>query len=149
MQKVGEFYGPADDVEKIREMRLGANWFLWVSLLAAADSIYTFLSGWPSTFFGLGITRYIDNHYLTGSQADQYAGFGLNLAAAGILALFGYFSRRGNDFAFILGMFLYFTDMVVSLGYRDFWGACFHVLAMFFMFKGLLASRRRYDPSVE
>ena len=35
------------------------------------------------------------------------------------------------------------------LGYGDYFGAAIHFVVFFFMFKGLLASRRRYDPSVD
>jgi hypothetical protein len=46
-------------------------------------------------------------------------------------------------------MFIYFFDSVVLLGYREFFAFGFHLFCIFFLFKGLLASRRRYDPSVD
>jgi hypothetical protein len=45
-------------------------------------------------------------------------------------------------------MFLYVADAMLILSYKDFFGFSFHLLALFFMFKGLLGSRKRYDPSV-
>lgn len=150
MQLAEKIHGPADETEKVREMQLGANWFLWMSILAVADIVVSFFAGWAGTFIGLGITRYVDNHMLaSGTEADRVAGLAINLGIAGILAAFGFLARRGSDFAFILGMFLYFADAVVLLGYRDIFGFSVHILALFFIFKGLLASRRRYDPSVE
>jgi len=150
MQLAEKIHGPAEEAVKIRDMQLGANWFLWVSILAVADILLAFFTGWAGTFIGLGITRYVDVHMLTGgSEADRLAGLAINLGIAGILAAFGFLARRGSDFAFILGMFLYFADAVVLLGYRDIFGFSVHILALFFIFKGLLASRRRYDPSVE
>ncbi|MER3429777.1 MAG: hypothetical protein C4325_12715 [Blastocatellia bacterium] len=150
MQVAERIFGPADEIEKVREMQLGANWFFWMSILAIADILLSFFAGWAGTLIGLGTTRYIDNHLLVGgTEVDRLFGLAINLGIAGTLAAFGFFARRGSDFAFILGMFLYFADGVVVLGYRDIFGFSVHVLALFFLFKGLLASRRRYDPSVD
>lgn len=142
--------GPITEVYKVREMQLGANWFFWVAILAVINSLIVWYFGIPSQFFGLGITHYVDNNMvLAGPEAQRLTGLGLNIMIAAILASFGYLTRKGNDVAFILGMFLYLFDSVVLLGYRDFFGFGFHMFALFFMFKGLLASRRRYDPSVD
>lgn len=142
--------GPVTEVYKVREMQLGASWFYWVAILAVANSLIVWYFGIPSLFFSLGTTQYVDAHWLAAGPASQRTtGLVMNLALAGILAAFGYLSRKGSDVAFIIGMFLYVFDAVVSLGYRDFFGFGFHMFALFFMAKGLLASRRRYDPSVD
>ena len=143
-------HGPTNEVYKVREMQLGANWFFWVSILAVLNSLIVWYFGLPSLFFGLGTTQYVDAQMVaSGPEAQRFAGLAINLGLAGVLAAFGYLTRKGSDVAFILGMFLYIFDSVVALGYRDFFGFGFHMFALFFMFKGLLASRRRYDPSVD
>jgi len=142
--------GPVTEVYKVREMQLGANWFFWVSILAVVNSAIVYYFGIPSLFFGLGTTQYVDAHMVAaGPESQRLAGLAINLGLAGIIAAFGYLTRKGGDVAFIVGMFLYIFDAVVSLGYRDLFGFGFHLFALFFMFKGLLASRRRYDPSVD
>lgn len=142
--------GPVTEVYKVREMQLGANWFLWVSILSVVNSLLVYYFGIGSLFFGLGTTQYVDAHMVAaGPENQRLAGLAINLGLAGILAAFGYLTRKGGDVAFIAGMFLYVFDTVVALGYRDFFGFAFHLFALFFMFKGLLASRRRYDPSVD
>ena len=143
-------HGPVTEPYKVREMQLGANWFLWVSILAVINSFIVWYFGLWSQFFGLGATQYVDAHMLAaGTESQRLAGLAINLGIAGVFAAFGYLARKGSDVAFILGMFLYIFDSVVALGYRDFFGFGFHMFALFFMFKGLLASRRRYDPSVD
>lgn len=143
-------HGPVGEVLKVREMQVGAHWFFWVAILAAASSVYVYFSGLSGLFFGFGISRYVDATVTFASIGQiNPTGLVINLLIAAGLAGFGYLTRRGSDTAFIVGMFLYFADSVVSLGYRDFFGFSFHLLALFFMFKGLLASRRRYDPSVD
>jgi hypothetical protein len=150
MQAAAKIHGPAAEPYKIREMRLGANWFIWVAILAVTNTLIVFFSQLPSFFWGLGMTQYIDaNVTFANAGAQRFSGLAINLGIAAVLAGFGYLARKGNDVAFIIGMFLYIFDAVVALGYRDVFGFGFHALALFFMFKGLLASRRRYDPSVE
>ena len=142
--------GPVTEVYKVREMQLGANWFFWVSILAVINSALVYYFRIPSLFFGLGSTQYVDAHMVAaGPETQRLAGLAINLGIAGVIAAFGYLSRKGGDVAFIVGMFLYVFDSVIALGYRDFFGFGFHLFALFFMAKGLLASRRRYDPSVD
>lgn len=150
MQAAAKIHGPADEAYKVREMRLGANWFYWVAIAAVVNSLIVFFFSVPSQFFGLGMTHYIDNNITFDGLGGRFVtGLAINIGIAVIIAGFGLLSRRGGDVAFIVGMFLYVFDTVVTLGYRDFFAFGFHLLALFFMFKGLLASRRRYDPSVE
>ncbi len=150
------------DDAKVAEMRRGANWFFWVAILAVVPMLLIFFGKAivsPSMIYagtlsnhlvGLGTSLYVDaNVAATEGETQQMSAFAINLGIAGVLAAFGYFARRGNDFAFILGMFLYFFDAVVLLGYREFFAFGFHLFALFFIAKGLLASRRRYDPSVD
>lgn len=143
-------HGPVTELNKVREMQLGANWFYWVAILAVINSFLVWYFGIPSQFFGLGSTQYVDSQMLAaGAETQRLTGLAMNIGIAAVIAVFGYLARRGGDFAFILGMFLYVFDSVVALGFRDFFGFAFHLFALFFMFKGLLASRRRYDPSVD
>ncbi|MEO5859206.1 MAG: hypothetical protein ABIR33_09685 [Pyrinomonadaceae bacterium] len=142
--------GPITEVYKVREMQLGANWFFWVAILGVINSAIVYYFGLPSLFFGLGTTQYVDSQMVaSGPEAQRVAGLAINLGIAGVIASFGYLTRKGGDVAFIVGMFLYVFDSVIALGYRDFFSFGFHMFALFFMFKGLLASRRRYDPSVD
>ena len=150
MQAEANFEASLDQAYKAREMRLGANWFLWISIASVVHSLIVYFFATPGMAFGLGVNHYIDNNVTLASfEGKNVGGLLINLAIAGVFAGFGYLARRGNDAAFIVGMFLYVFDLVVVLGYSDYWGAGIHFLVLFFLFKGLLASRRRYDPSVD
>jgi hypothetical protein len=149
MQSVADVRGPVSEAPKVRDMHLGANWFLWVSILSVFNTLIITFFNVGNVLIGLGTTRYVEATVGAAGGSQRWAAFAINLGLAGLLAAFGYLTRKGNDVAFILGMFLYFADAVVTLGYRDFFGFGFHLFALFFMFKGLLASRRRYDPSAE
>jgi len=138
------------DDAKVAEMQMGANWFYWAAILAAASSLVYHFTGFATHLVGLGVSQYIDaNAAASGIESQRWGALFVNLGFAGILAAFGYFAGKGNDLAFILGMFLYLFDSVVLLGYREFFPFAFHLFVLFFIAKGLLASRRRYDPSVD
>ena len=138
------------DDAKVAEMRMGANWFFWVAILAAASSLVVWYYNFANHFVGLGISQYFESQAAaTGQESARTFALLMGILSALVLAGFGYFARKGNDVMFIVGAFLYFVDAVVLLGYREFFAFSFHLFALFFIFKGLLASRRRYDPSVD
>lgn len=150
MQAEGNVHMTLDDAYKVREMKLGANWFFWVAIASVVHSFIIFYFAMRGMSFGLAMNHYVDNRFtLAGFDGPHVSGLLINIGIAVVFALFGYFARKGNDAAFIVGMFLYVVDLVIALGYREFWGAAIHLVVLFFMFKGLLASRRRYDPSVD
>ena len=139
--------------EKARDMRTGANWFFWIAALSVINTFVVTFGGTFNFAVGLGVTRYVDGMLPGQAGPGGYpelplAALGLNILIAAAFAGFGYFARRGSDVAFVIGMFLYVADAMVVLGFKDFFGFAFHLLALFFLFKGLLASRKRYDPSV-
>ena len=135
---------------KVAEMRMGASWFYWVAIAAVVSTLLVYFVNFQTHFIGLGISEYLDGRALAGgSETARWGMIAIEIALAGMLAAFGYFASKGNDVVFIIGLFLYFVDAVVLLGYREIFAFGFHLFAMFFIFKGLLASRRRYDPSVD
>jgi hypothetical protein len=124
----------------------GANWFFWLAILSAVNSLVVFFVGIRNSPVAFGITQWIDG--TTGPlTAEGYSpplhvpGLIIDLLIAAAFAAFGYLARRGHDAAFVLGILLYVLDALLSLGVRDFWGFCFHLVGLFFLFRGLLASR--------
>ena len=72
----------------------------------------------------------------------------INILIAAALAAFGLLARRGSDIAFVLGIFLYVIDAVLIIGLKDFFGFGVHLIALFFLVKGLLASRHIRENAV-
>jgi len=107
------------------------------------DGLYSF----TNHLIGLGINHYFESQ--AANDSGRLFALSMSFLFAAVLAGFGYYARKGGDFVFILGAFLYLADGVILLGYREFFAFAFHIFAMYFIFKGLLASRRRYDPSVD
>lgn len=124
----------------------GANWFFWLAALSVLNSLLIYFMGLRNAPFAFGLTQWIDG--TTGPLTAEgwsppltTSALIVNIVIAGIFAGFGYLARRGNDVAFLLGIFLYAVDALLSLGLKDFFGFCFHLVGFFFLFRGLLASR--------
>ena len=124
----------------------GANWFFWLAALSVINSLAVYYIGIGNTPLAFGVTQWVDGTHgpLTPEAfSPPLTAFGLiiNLLIAAGFAGFGYLARRGNDVAFLIGIFLYVVDAMLSIGLRDFWGFSFHLVGFFFLFRGLLASR--------
>jgi hypothetical protein len=66
----------------------------------------------------------------------------LDILAAGLFVLFGYFATRGHLWAFIAGMALFALDGVIFLIARDWLGVGFHVFVLYCLFRGFTACQR-------
>ena len=125
-----------------------ADWFFWLAILSVINSLIVFYYQTPNTPIALGITQWLDG--TSGSFNDTMSASELltNILIAGVLAAFGLMSRRGSDVAFVVGMFLYVLDSFLMIGLRDFFGFGVHLIALFFLGKGLLASRHIRENAI-
>jgi hypothetical protein len=129
-----------------RSVKSGANWFFWVAVLSVINSLIVYYFGLKNLFFALGITQWVDG---TGgaftnqgtAPALNETGLAVDILIAAAFAGFGYLARHRHDVWYVIGLFLYVADAMLSLGLKDFFGSFFHLLPLFFLFKGLLASR--------
>ena len=136
----------SSDYSTRRKLSSGANWFYWLAALSIMNSLVVFYFGTKNSLIALGITQWVDGTS-GGLSREGFAppmsviGLMVNLLIALGFAGFGYFARNRHDFAFVIGMGLYVVDALLVLGLKDFFGFGFHMVALFFIFKGLLASR--------
>lgn len=120
-----------------RIVRVGAGWFLTVAGLSIINSVLS-MSGTGIRFiFGLGFARLID---ILAHQAGQ-SGFALDLLinglVAGVFVIFWNFARKGEKWAFLLGMVLYVADAVIMLYQQDILAVAFHGYALYRMYSGM------------
>lgn len=131
----------------------GANWFIWLAILSMINSFLVWYLQIKNTPFALGLTQWLDgtaggwNNALSGIAMTENA-LAINIGVALLLIGIGFLARRGNDLAFVLGMFVYIMDALLVLGLKDFFGFAFHIFALFFLFKGLLASRHVRENAI-
>lgn len=125
----------------------GADWFFWLAILSLINTLLVYYYKLPNTPIALGITQWLDGTNAFGATMSTQS-LGLNILIAGALAMFGLLARRGSDLAFVIGIFLYVIDAFLIVGQREFWGFGVHLIGLFFLVKGLLASRHIRENAV-
>jgi hypothetical protein len=77
-------------------------------------------------------------HFVAGMGITRTLGIAGAILAAGIMALFGFFARQGQKWAFLVGGGLYALDAVLLVQAGDMFSAAFHGLILFFIFRGFM-----------
>lgn len=117
----------------------GASWFFWIAALSLVNSFITMSGSNWHFILGMGVTLVMDVIGAHTGSVGTVVAFVVNLVIAGIVVLFGVFARKGQKWAFLVGMVLYTCDGVLLLVFRDFLSAAFHVYALFCIFRGFKA----------
>jgi hypothetical protein len=120
-----------------RVVKAGASWFLMVAILSMVNSVLSMSGAGIRFIFGLGIAQLVDG---IAHQAGQ-TGFALDLIingfAAGVFLVFWNFARKGQQWAFVIGMALYAIDALVMLSFKDVLAVAFHGYALYRMYRGM------------
>jgi hypothetical protein len=119
-----------------RVVKAGASWFLMVGVLSLINSVLAMSGSGIRFIFGLGIAQYVD---ALARQAGQ-TGFALSLiingGVAAVFVLFWSFARKGEQWAFFVGMGLYVIDALVMLMSQDILAVAFHAYALYRIYRG-------------
>jgi hypothetical protein len=87
--------------------------------------------------FGLGTTEIVDAIGRQAGTTGSALGLVVNLFIAGVFLLFWNFARRGEKWAFLVGMALYAVDGLILVPFKDFLGVAFHAYALFRIYNGM------------
>lgn len=133
-------------------MASGAHWFYWIAGLSLVTALIQFFGGNFSFAMGLTIPQVVEG-VAQGVAGDAAGEVGGAVRVAGLLfeiifialfAIFGYFASRGSVAVFIIGMLIYALDgaIFVLLGNitGNILGIIIHVLALYYLFTGLMAA---------
>jgi hypothetical protein len=126
--------------QKLRAEQLvknGAGWFLAVAGLSIVNSILTMSGTHFSFIFGLGITQIVDAIGRQSGATGSTLGLVVNVFIAGVFVLFWNFARKGEKWAFLVGMALYAIDGLILLPFKDYLSAAFHAYALFRIYGGM------------
>ena len=136
-----------------RVVKTGAGWFLTIAILSLLNSGAAMTGAHIRFIFGLGIAQFVD---ALARQAGQ-TGFALDLVingfVAGAFVLFWNFARKGERWAFIVGMALYVVDALVTLYFQDILAVAFHVYGVYRIYTGmsgipaLQEAQRQMEPA--
>ena len=142
---MNEMYNPLVDRWEVvrKQVRNGAHGFFAIAALSLVNSFFVF-RGIPLRFIaGLGITQIVDGIAfrlaLDIGTRGFIIGFVINVLIAGVFALFGVFARKFYIWSFFIGMGVYILDGVLLLFFQDFLGMGFHLVVLYFIYKGLKA----------
>lgn len=133
----------AADPVKYSHMRSGASWFYWIAGLSLINSIAAFAGQSFRFIFGLGITQFLDAAASGMGSSGPLIALVLDLVAAGIFVLLGFFSHKGHRWAFIVGILLFALDtllLVIALAVAQIWlDVALHVVVLLLLIRGLAA----------
>ena len=132
-----------------RQMNNGAYNFYWIAWLSMATSVIFVFSTSPTFVVGLGLTQFMNitihniAQTLPNSALQIHAiGLVLDFFICSIFVLFGFLAAKGYRWAFISGMVLFGLDAILTLVSMDFFGFCFRLFFLWFLFCGLQALNR-------
>jgi hypothetical protein len=126
--------------QKLRAEQLvknGAGWFLAIAGLSIVNSVLTMSGTHFSFIFGLGITQIVDAIGRQSGATGSTLGLIVNVLIAGVFVLFWNFARKGEKWAFLVGMALYAIDGLILLLFKDYLSAAFHAYALFRIYGGM------------
>jgi hypothetical protein len=132
-----------------KRIRAGANWFYWIAALSVVNTISLVLFKTSFNFvIGLGITQFADILLAYVAPQNSEAGFAafsgvvaiiIYPISIGLFLLMGWLALRGKRTVFLIGMGVYVLDAFLQLLFHEYVGMAFHALAVFGMFRGMLA----------
>jgi hypothetical protein len=115
----------------------GSGWFFAIAGLSILNSVLT-LSGTNFHFiFGLGVTEIVDALGRQSGTTGSALGLVVNVFLAGLFLLFWNFARKGEKWAFLLGMALYAVDGLMLVPFKDLLAVAFHAYALFRIYNGM------------
>lgn len=124
----------------------GARWFyiigglsLLTSIISLMGSDIVFLVSLGATVFANALARELAPRM---GEAVVVIALILDVLAAGVFILIGYFASKHQPWAFILGMVLYLLDSLVFLIFGEWLAVAFHAFALFGIFGGYKACAR-------
>ncbi len=126
--------------QKLRAEQLvknGAGWFLAIAGLSIVNSVLTLGGTHFSFIFGLGITQIVDAIGRQSGATGSTLGLIVNVFIAGVFVLLWNFARKGEKWAFLVGMALYAIDGLILLPFKDYLSAAFHAYALFRIYGGM------------
>ncbi len=122
-----------------KQTQVGGDWFFWIAGFSVLSSVLTLLGTTYHSLFGLGTTQLIDAGFIS---INKEAAFGVDLFAVSFYVLYGFFARKGAQWAFIVGALFYLLDAALLLYLGRLLPIAFHAWALFRIFQGFQAARQ-------
>lgn len=134
-----------DTVALEQRYKSGARWFFWIAGLSVVTSLISIWGGGYAFFLSLGATQVIDG-FAKGLAAElgdsvRIVGLVLDVLVAGMFVLIGWIALKRQLWAFVVGMALFAVDALILLAFQVWISFIFHVVVIFWIFRGYQAAR--------
>lgn len=123
----------------------GARWFWWIAGLSLVNSVLMHGGSDTSFVIGLGFTLIADSLF----QELKIVAFVIDALAIGGIFGLGWFAGKGHTWAFIVGIVLYSLDALIYVPLQAWMSVGFHIFALVFIVKGMLALRTALKAAAE
>jgi hypothetical protein len=120
-----------------RVVKSGASWFLMVGLLSLVNSVLSVSGSGVRFIFGLGIAQFVDAFAKQAGQVGIVPDLIINAFFAGVFVLFWNFAKKGEQWAFLVGIGLYAVDAIAMLAFHDILAVAFHGYAFWRIYRGM------------
>jgi hypothetical protein len=118
-------------------VKAAAGWFLWVAALSMVNSFLSMSGSGMRFIFALGTAQIIDALAHQAGNGGMVLDLIINGFVAAVLLLFWNFARKGQKWAFLVGMAVYAVDGLILLTFKDLLGVAFHAYALYRMYRGI------------
>lgn len=129
-----------------QKSKSGARWFFWIAGLTIITSTISLFGGGFAFFLSLGTTQFLDGVARGLSQefgdATKIIALVLDILVAGVFGLIGWLALKRHLWSFIVGMALFVIDALILLAFQIWISFAFHLLVVFWIFKGYQAARQ-------
>ena len=114
-----------------------ASWFVMIAGLSVVNSILAMSGASVRFIFGLGLSQIVDALAHQAGSPGYLLELIINGIIAGVFVLFWNFARKGQKWAWYLGMAVYVVDGALLLLFKDYLAIAFHAYALYRMSSGL------------
>jgi len=114
-----------------------ASWFVIIAGLSVVNSILAMSGASVRFIFGLGLSQIVDALAHQAGSPGYLLDLIINGIIAGVFVLFWNFARKGQKWAWYLGMAVYVVDGALLLLFKDYLAIAFHAYALYRMSSGL------------
>jgi hypothetical protein len=121
----------------LQALKGSASWFLMIAGLSVVNSVLSMSGASIRFIFGLGLSQIVDGLANQAGSTGYVLDLIINGIIAGVFVLFWNFARKGQSWAWYLGMGLYAIDGVLLLLFKDYLAIAFHAYALYRMSTGL------------
>jgi hypothetical protein len=121
----------------LQALKGSASWFAMIAGLSVVNSILAMTGARIQFIFGLGAAQIVDSLAHQAGSTGYVLDLIINGIIAGVFVLFWNFARKGQRWAWYLGMALYAVDGLLLLLFKDYLAIAFHAYALYRISSGL------------